>query len=57
LWNKFEIISIDYVMNDKEDLAARLAALIADQERPLEIICDEQTKLVRVGCGIMVYPR
>jgi hypothetical protein len=32
-------------MNDKEDLAARLAALIADQERPLEIICDEQTKL------------
>jgi hypothetical protein len=44
-------------MNDKEDLAARLAALIADQERPLEIICDEQTKLVRVGCGIMVYSR
>jgi len=26
-------------MNDKEDLAARLAALIVDQERPLEIIC------------------
>ena len=36
-------------MISKEDLAARLAALIADQEWLLQVIREKQTELVRVA--------
>ena len=35
-------------MKGNDDLTARLAALIADQERLLRIIRDKQTKLIRM---------
>ena len=34
-------------MNEQDDLTARLAALIADQERLFKVIRDKQTELIR----------
>lgn len=39
-------------MNKKDDLAARHAAFMADQERLLEVIRIKQTELVQVGRNI-----